>query len=135
MSKVGFLFRYIFMKGMRLVKKRILLLTAVISLLLLTPVHATLTRMANVTPALSFTGTTANCSATIYGGSTNADIAAVISLKNGNDCIKTWKESAVGYLYFTDTVSVTRGQSYTLSVDATIDGKTLPTASTSNTCK
>lgn len=116
-------------------KAKIFLISAVTALLLATPAYANLTRMIAITPTLSFTDTTANCVVSIYDGSNDAEITAVISLKNGNNCIESWEESAVGYFYFSDTVSVTRGKSYTLSVDATINGKTYPTASTSNTCK
>lgn len=116
-------------------KVKMFLISAVTALLLLTPAYANLTRIAAINPVLSFTDTTANCVVSIYDGSYNTKITAVISLKEGNNCIKSWEESAVGYFYFSDTVSVTRGKSYTLSVDAIIDGKTYPTASTSNTCK
>lgn len=116
-------------------KKKTLIVSIIIVLLLSTPAYAALARATTIAPTLTFSNTTANCCVTIFDGSDNARITAVISLKRGNDCIKSWQKSAVGYFYFTDTVSVARGQSYTLSVDATIDGKTLPTASTSNTCR
>lgn len=116
-------------------KIKTLLASIIMVLLLATSTYAALARAPTIAPTLTFTNTTANCSVTIYGGSDKAKITAEISLKDGNNCIKSWEESAVGYFYFSDTVSVTRGKSYTLSVDATIDGKTYPTASTSNTCK
>lgn len=116
-------------------KVKIILFSVVTALLLATPAYANLPRILAITPTLSFTDTTANCIVSISDGSNNAKISAVISLKNGNDCIESWEESAVGYFYFNETVSVARGQTYTLSVDATINGKTYPTTSTSNTCK
>lgn len=116
-------------------KAKMILISAVTALLLATPAYAILSRVIAITPTLSFNDTTANCVVSIYDGSDNAEISAVISLKNGNNCIESWEESAVGYFYFSDTASVTRGKSYTLSVDATINGKTYPTTSTSNTCK
>ena len=114
---------------------KIILFSVVTALLLATPAYANLPRMLAITPSLSFTDTTANCSVTISGASNNAKISAVISLKNGNNCVESWEESAVGYFYFSDTVLVTRGKSYILSEDATIDGKTYPTSSSSNTCE
>lgn len=116
-------------------KIKTLLASIIMVLLLATPAYATLTRGSTIAPTLTFTNTTANCGVTIFDGSDNAKITAVISLKSGNDCIESWERSAVGYFYFNETVSVTRGQTYTLSVDATIDGKTFSTVSTSNTCK
>lgn len=114
-------------------KKKAVVTLIIMILMLVAPAYATLARVAYIAPNLSFTDTTANCSVTIYDGDT-AKIKVVISLKNGDDCIKSWEKSAVGYFYFFDTVSVARGQTYTLSVDATINGKTLPTATVSNIC-
>lgn len=116
-------------------KTKTLLASIIMVLLLATPTYAALAPRTTIAPTLTFTNTTATCGVTIFDGSSSAKITAVISLKNGNDCIESWERSAVGYFYFNETVSVTRGQTYTLSVDATIDGKTYQTASTSNTCK
>lgn len=119
---------------MKMKTSNTVLVSIFMALLLATPTYAALARGAGTSPTLSFTGTTANCSVVIFNGSDTANIKAVISLKKGDDCIRSWEKSAIGYLYFFDTVSVARGHTYTLSVDATVDGKTFPITPVSNTC-
>ena len=58
-------------------------------------------------------------------------ISAVIKLYQGNSCIATWNASDVGYLNFRSVKVVDKGYTYTLTVDATIDGTTYDTVSTS----
>lgn len=84
---------------------------------------------------LLFSGNTATCSVFITAANSGDDIKAVIELKQGNNCIKTWTESAESVLDFCETVSVTKGKSYTLTVDYTVNGVSCPQASASGTCK
>jgi len=114
-------------------KKRIVLLVLALSIILAIPAYAAATRNAINIPGLSFTGSTAVCTSMIIGP-INADIEAEISLWDGNKCIESWSEDAVYRLNFRDTVSVTRGRTYTLKVDATIDGVKQDTVSTSAKC-
>lgn len=82
-----------------------------------------------------FSGSTATCAVFITAGNSGDDIEAVIELWQGDNCIKTWEENADAVLDFSETVNVTRGKSYTLKVDYTINGIACPLASASGTCK
>lgn len=74
--------------------------------------------------SLSIQDTTAECSAHVQANS--SEIHVVMKLWNDNICIATWAESNKSLVAFTRTVSVKRGETYTLTIDTTIDGKKLP---------
>jgi len=84
-------------------------------------------------PTLSFRGTSATCSVTI-SKNTNDEIEATISLWNGSNCVDSWSVEGTTYLRFEETATVTRGKTYTLKVDAVIDGISYPTVSVSGKC-
>ena len=84
--------------------------------LLSSTAHAA-TRAAAVVPRISFNGTTASC--TVWQGS---------------KCIETWEASSVGDLAFSGTATVSRGKTYQLTVDVTLEGKAQPRFSVEGTC-
>ena len=96
--------------------------------------YAASPRVVPVIPGISFNGTTATCTVFIYAEQMTDDIDAVIKLWQGSRCIKTWEESSVGDLAFSGEASVTRGKTYQLTVDVTLEGKTLPRFSIEGTC-
>lgn len=98
------------------------------------PVSAQTDRAVSRTIQLTFNDTTANCSVLIAGTKNNY-ISAVVTLWNGNQCIGTWEQAQSGRVDISEDVSVTKGQSYTLKADYTVDGVTQPQMSTSGTCK
>ncbi len=57
-----------------------------------------------------------------------------MKLWNGNQCIATWTARDTSLLSLSETATVKRGQSYTLTVDYTIEGTAKPRLSTSGTC-
>lgn len=86
--------------------------------------------------AISFSGTTANCYVDIAGDKGSDKISATIKLNCGNQNIKTWTESTDnGHLVFLDSVGVTKGSTYELVVEYSINGKTQIPLSSSGTCK
>lgn len=91
-------------------------------------------RIISVVPKLTFSGTTANCSATVIANSSSDDISITVKLWQGTKCLKTWNDSADGYLSFKGTTSVTKGKTYKLTVDATINGVKQSTATVSAKC-
>jgi len=104
--------------------KKIALLLAIV-LLVAAPltVQAATPRTIRISPVLSFTGTTANCSVTIQADNANHQIIATIRLMQGNICYKTWTVIDSGYVSWSDnTVTVAPGRTYQLSVDAVING-------------
>lgn len=102
--------------------------------LFVTPVtaNATTARIISIDPRLDFDGTDALCYVAIYEPS--SDIKATIKLWQGSTCIATWKADGVGFVEFSDTVSVSKGKNYTLTVDTTVNGKTKPRESCTGTC-
>ena len=85
-------------------------------------------------PSISFRGTTATCSVIIRADKADDDISADISLWQGNSCIESWEASDSGMLTFSETSTVSKGKSYTLKVDFSINGNVQQSASHSGTC-
>ena len=73
-----------------------------------------------VTPTLSFSGTTANCSVSIT--EIGKPINATLQLWHGNTLIKSWSGNGTNHLIISGTCKVMRGQSYTLKASGTING-------------
>lgn len=115
-------------------KKRFILFVFITLMALSSIVYAASPRLARVIPGISFDGTTATCTVYISADKPNDEIEAVIRLWNGSQCKKTWERSAVGELSFSEEARVTRGLTYELTVDVTIDGRTLSQFSIEKTC-
>lgn len=101
--------------------------------LLSSTAHAA-TRVAAVVPRISFNGTTASCTVFVAADRPTDDIEAVIKLWQGSKCIETWEASSVGDLAFSGTATVSRGKTYQLTVDVTLEGKAQPRFSVEGTC-
>ena len=115
--------------------KKIAMLLAII-LLVATPLtaQAATPRTIDVRPKLTYTGTTANCSVLVSADYTYQEIEVTIALWHGNSWIESWEVSGEGYVYWQDTVTVVSGNTYTLTIDATIDGEDLDQVYISQTC-
>lgn len=83
---------------------------------------------------ISFDGTTATCEARIRANNSSDAISMTVKLWKGAACLKTWTASGNGILYIRKTATVTSGQTYTLTVDATINGVAHPQQSVTKTC-
>ena len=116
-------------------KKRIFPILFAFLMLFPSTAYAASFRVAPVVPSISFNGTTASCTVFVYAEQMTDDIDAVIKLWQGSRCIKTWEESSVGDLAFSGTATVSRGQTYQLTVDVTLAGETLPRFSIEKTYK
>lgn len=115
-------------------KKRIFPILLIFLMVFSSTAYAASTRAAAVVPRISFDGTTASCTVFIAADRATDDIDAVIKLWQGSRCIKTWEKSSVGDLAFSGEASVTRGKTYELTVDVTLEGKELPRFSVEGTC-
>lgn len=111
-------------------------LIMVLLLVLLIPVSAaaSVARMPQSFPSLSFSGTTANCSLTILADDGSASINATVQLWQGSTCLQTWYASGTGRLTFSGTQSVTSGVQYKLTVSATVNGSSLSVPTVTKTC-
>lgn len=115
-------------------KKIACLLAAFLVLTIPIYANAASLRVTHVAPTLSFSGTTATCAVKIVAEDSAYPISATVKLWQGNDCIATWYPSGTGSLNFSGTKTVTSGLQYTLTVDATVNGSTIPTRSITRTC-
>lgn len=115
-------------------KKRITVMLLAFVLLLSIPAYALESRGNPIAMELSFDDTTANCAVVVSSANANFEITATVKLYRGNTCIKTWNASDSGYLDFSETYTVTKGYTYKLTADVTINGTTYPTVSTSRAC-
>ena len=113
-------------------KKRFITISLVIVLLisLCTSVYAVESRTQQVFPSLSFSGTTANCSVSVYGDS---KIEVTLELKNGTKLVDSWSDSETNYVMLSGSHKVVSGQTYTLVASGTINGRAFNT-SVSGTC-
>lgn len=115
-------------------KFRIVLLSILMSLSLAVPSNAVQMRAPIASAALGFKGTTAQCSATIYADASSDKISAEMTLWDGSTCLETWEQEGTDSIRFSETATVVRGKSYTLKVDATVNGKSIPIPPTTKTC-
>lgn len=117
-------------------KKLCALLVAVILVCTVCPMAASAVtpRVRSFVPSLDFSGTTAYCELTVNTDYLTDKISATIKLWSGSTCLETWTASASGFLVFSDTVTVSKGE-YTLTADVTINGTVYPQVSVTNTCK
>lgn len=114
-------------------KRRYLTFLLVLAVLLMTfvPVMA---RSLEYTPVLIFDGTTAKCSMSVSGNSKTDEISVMLKLWCGSTCLATWEKSGCFYLSMSVTETVTKGYTYRLTADVTINGKAQPQTETSAYC-
>ena len=86
-------------------------------------------------PAISFDGTTANCRVSVSVNHGTDCVEADIALWDGSTCIADWDASGTGYLLFSNSAQVTKGRTYELTVDVTINGVNYQRVSIEGTCK
>lgn len=115
-------------------RKASILLALLLLVAVFTTAQASPARIPPAYPALSFSGTTANCSVYVNSGTPDGSISATIQLWQGSTCVATWYASGVGSLTYSTSKAVTSGLQYTLTVDATINGSSSPRVSTTKTC-
>lgn len=117
--------------------KKIIAAILVLLLLVAIPInaYAATPRTLAVIPRLLFSGTTATCAVTVTGYTSTDEIEIVVKLWNGSRCLKTWTASNTGYVFFSEEYTVTKGKTYTLTTDVTVNGTTEPRISISETCE
>lgn len=115
-------------------RKASILLALLLLVAVFTTAQASPARISPAYPSLSFAGTTANCSVSIRADGSNDSISATIQLWQGSSCVATWYASGVGSLTHSASKAVTSGLQYTLTVDATVNGSSIPRVSTTKTC-
>lgn len=111
-------------------------LSLLLMFMLISTAYAQDMRLNSANADISFSGTTANCYVDIVGDSGSDKISATIKLNCGDQTIKTWNEyTDRGHLLFYDTVDVSKGKTYVLVVEYTVNNKARASFSDSGTCK
>lgn len=102
-------------------KKRILAMVSVLILMLTIPAYAVQSRAPAVLPSLSYSGTKATCEVLVTADNYMDDIYLEIELWRGSVKIEDWTVSGEGFIDFSKTASVAKGNTYTLKVYAEIN--------------
>ena len=101
-------------------RKRILALTLAAVLLLTVPAQAAMQSATSI-PSLTFDGTEATCELKVVG-ETGDEIEATLTLWRGSTMLATWSKEGTSYVRISQTKTVTKGYTYTLKADVTING-------------
>lgn len=80
--------------------------------------------------SLSFSGTTASCRIIVRGDRSSDTLSATAKLWTG----KTWTIKGTGKIQTTKTATVSKGKTYKLTVDYTVNGVKQPQKSVTRTC-
>jgi len=115
-------------------RKRALVLTLVLALVLGLTAEAAPLRAPRLYENLTFSGTTATCSASVRGDNATDTISMTVRLWQGATCLKTWAANGTGSASLSKTATVTKGKTYKLTVNATINGVAQPQQSVTRTC-
>jgi len=88
-----------------------------------------------VRPTLSFSGTTAVCTAICQGSNSKDAISATLTLYQGTTQIDSWSTSGTGRISFNKECKVEYGKTYRLELSCSINGTTQPSVSATKTCQ
>lgn len=115
-------------------KKRMILLIAMIVFVLTMSVQAAEMRAISGKPILSFSGTTAYCSAVCTGEESRDRVCATLTLYQGSTYVDSWSGSGKGRISVSGNSTVKRGRSYTLTLTYSVNGTKKQSVSTRATC-
>lgn len=104
-------------------KKRVLIFTLLLAMLFTVAAQAISTRATTFIPTLSISGKMATCVIDIIADTSNDDIYVEAELLQDGDSYRSWTGSGTGRLHFSRVATVTKGHTYTLTADITINGK------------
>ncbi len=115
-------------------KRRIFSLAAVLLLALSVSVQAMESRIIHPNFGLSFSGTTANCFGTCRSGNSSDRIAMTLILEYQGVELESWSDSGYGQVTISETYPVTKGRTYTLVMEYSVNGEPKASLSTYATC-
>lgn len=114
--------------------KKCLSVVILLAFALCIPAYAAQLRAYQANPNLTFSGTTAKCSA-ICAGSKNSDkIEATLSLYQNNRFVDSWSNSGTLRVSVSGNCAVEKGKTYVLVLNWSVNGVEQPSASVSKTC-
>ena len=83
---------------------------------------------------LTFIGTTAKCEGEVFTQYPNDYVVMTLKLFHGNQLLNQWSQSRGGSFEMVRTHTVTKGQTYTLTMELMINGTSRRSTSTTKTC-
>ena len=92
-------------------------------------------RAAGYSLTLTFDETTAVCEASCRGDKSTDYIKATLTLYQGSTYVTSWSSEGIYRAIVTGQRSVTRGKSYTLKLNYSINGVTQPEQSVTKRCR
>lgn len=113
-------------------KRRFIGAAAALFLLLTVTANAVQMRSLWPTVSLFFSGTTANCNATVTDA--GKELVVTLELWHGDDLVDSWPASGTGSVSVKGSCRVVKGETYTLIVTGTADGKSFSSPPVSKTC-
>lgn len=114
-------------------KRKVVILPFIVALLLAIPCYAMSARTIDFVPDVVFDGTEATCTVRITGDNVTDSISATMTLKLGTRVIDQWEGSGSGILELEGVAEVSHRKTYTLAVDAVINGVEQPTVTIART--
>ena len=114
-------------------QKRLLALILVVAMLVASTAFAA-TYAVRPRATLTFDGTTAICSSSVVGDSSSDKIEVMMTLWQGSVLLYSWSTSGTGRVEMEKTKTVTKGTTYTLKVNASVNGEILAEQSAKGTC-
>lgn len=121
-------------KGGVFMWKRILAIALVLALAVGITAQAASLRVPRLYPNLTFSGTTATCTASLRTDKASDAISMTVKLWQGTTCLKTWSTSGTGSVSLSKTATVSKGKTYKLTVDSKINGVAQSQQSITRTC-
>ena len=114
-------------------KRRVAATMLALVMILSVTAMAVTPRAALVIPRLRFSGTTAVCEVDVYGDSDADSISVTLALWHDGDLVTSWYRSGSGTVSIDEPAAVVRGETYTLTATAKINGTWLDTISVEGT--
>ena len=114
--------------------KKVALFLAIVLVVAMPLTVSATPRALGINPTLAFDGTTAACEVMVIGNDTSEHITVVMKLMHGNTCVRAWMIDDYGYVYMLTYANVTRGQTYSLVIEVSVNGVAQQPYSISGTC-
>lgn len=113
-------------------QRRAIGIAAALLLMLSITANAVQMRILRPTVTLSFSGTTANCSAIVTDA--GKELVITLELWHGDDLVDSWPASGNGKVAVQGSCRVVKGETYTLIVTGTANGSPFSSTPFSRTC-
>ena len=114
--------------------RKVALLMAIVLIISMPLTVSAAPRTLGISPLLEFEGTTATCEVEVVGNNTSEHIEVVMKLMDGTSCVKAWMDDGYGYVYMLTYANVTKGKTYTLRIEVTVNGVDQQPVYISGTC-